>query len=209
MDLHSASLPVVDKGQVLRVGSVKSTQDVARGMPVGSIVVAEHQTAGRGRLERRWESPRGTALLVSFVLEPNPLLSLAAGVAAAEACGPDVRLKWPNDLLLRGEKLGGILVEARPERAICGIGINLTWAPDGAAKLEQARDPLLARLRTSIERWTAAPPDAILGRWRELSATLGRRIRIDSTEGLAEDIGANGELIVDGRSFVAGSVTHL
>jgi BirA family transcriptional regulator, biotin operon repressor / biotin---[acetyl-CoA-carboxylase] ligase len=209
VDLHSASLPVVDKGQVLRVGSVKSTQDVARGMPVGSIVVADHQTAGRGRLERRWESPRGTALLVSFVLEPNPLLSLAAGVAAAEACGPDVRLKWPNDLLLHGKKLGGILVETTPERAICGIGINLTWAPDGAAKLEQDRDVVLDRLRTSIEHWTAAPPDAILRRWRELSATLGRRIRIDSTEGVAEDIGANGELIVDGRPFVAGSVTHL
>jgi BirA family transcriptional regulator, biotin operon repressor / biotin---[acetyl-CoA-carboxylase] ligase len=193
----------------LRVGSVRSTQDVARGMPVGSIVVADHQTAGRGRLERRWESPRGTALLVSFVLEPNPLLSLAAGVAAAEACGPDVRLKWPNDLLLLGKKLGGILVETTPERAICGIGINLTWAPEGAAKLEQPRDVVLDRLRTSIEQWTAAPPDAILRRWRELSATLGRRIRIDSTEGLAEDIGVNGELIVDGRPFVAGSVTHL
>ena len=193
----------------MRVGSVRSTQDVAREMPIGSVVVADHQSAGRGRLDRRWESPPGTALLVSFVLEPNPLLSLAAGVAAAEACGPDVRLKWPNDLLLHGKKLGGILVETTPERAICGIGINLTWAPDGAAKLEQPRDVLLVRLRASVERWTVAPPDAILGRWRELSATLGRRVRIDSTEGLAEDIGANGELIVDGRPFVAGSVTHL
>lgn len=209
MDLHWASLPVVGKGQVLRVDSVTSTQDLARTLPVGSIVIADHQTAGRGRLERRWESPPGTALLVSFVLEPNPLLSLAAGVAAAEACGPDVRLKWPNDLLLRGKKLGGILVETTPERAICGIGINLSWAPDGAAKLEQPRDEVLDRLRTRIAGWTSAPSDAILRRWRELSATLGRRIRIDSTEGLAEDIGANGELIVDGRSFVAGSVTHL
>lgn len=209
MDLHSASLPVVERDQVLRVGSVPSTQDVARGMPIGSIVVAEHQSAGRGRLERRWESPPGTALLVSFVLQPGPLLSLAAGVAAAEACGPDVRLKWPNDLLLHGKKLGGILVETTPDRAICGIGINLTWAPDGAAKLEQPRDVVLDRLRTGIEQWTTAPADAILRRWRELSATLGRRIRIDSIEGLAEDIGANGELIVDGRPFVAGSVTHL
>jgi BirA family transcriptional regulator, biotin operon repressor / biotin---[acetyl-CoA-carboxylase] ligase len=209
VDLHSASLPVVGKGQVLRMGSVTSTQDVARGMPVGSIVVADHQTAGRGRLERRWESPPGTALLVSFVLEPGPLLSLAAGVAAAEACGPDVRLKWPNDLLLHGKKLGGILVETTPDRAICGVGINLTWAPEGATKLEQPRDEVLARLRTGIHVWTSSPPDAILRRWRELSATLGRRIRIDATEGLAEDIGANGELIVDGRAFVAGSVTHL
>jgi BirA family transcriptional regulator, biotin operon repressor / biotin---[acetyl-CoA-carboxylase] ligase len=178
-------------------------------MPIGSIVVADHQTAGRGRLERRWESPKGSALLVSFVLEPNPLLSLAAGVAAAEACGPDVRLKWPNDLLLQGKKLGGILVETTPVRAICGIGINLTWAPDGAAKLEQPREELLDLLRNRIEEWTSAPSETILQRWRELSATLGRRIRIDSTEGLAEDIGANGELIVDGRPFVAGSVTHL
>lgn len=193
----------------MRLGSVQSTQDVARGMPIGSIVVADHQTAGRGRLERRWESPQGTALLVSFVLLPRPLLSLAAGVAAAEACGPDVRLKWPNDLLLHGRKLGGILVETTPDRAICGIGINLTWAPDGAAKLEQPRDAVLDRLRPSIELWAAAPADTILKRWRELSATLGKRIRIDSTEGLAEDIGANGELIVDGRPFVAGSVTHL
>ena len=193
----------------MRVGSVRSTQDVARGMPVGSIVVADHQTAGRGRLERHWESPQGTALLVSFVLEPSPLLSLAAGVAAAEACGPDVRLKWPNDLLLGGKKLGGILVETTPDRAICGIGINLTWAPEGAAKLEQPRDPLLDRLRACIETWTTAPSDRVLRRWRELSATIGRRVRIDSTEGLAEDIGANGELIVDGQAFVAGSVTHL
>lgn len=209
MDLHSASLPVVGEGKVLRVGSVTSTQDVARAMPIGSIVVADHQTAGRGRLERRWESPSGTALLVSFVLAPNPLLSLAAGVAAAEACGPNVRLKWPNDLLLNGKKLGGILVETTPDRAVCGIGINLTWAPDGAAKLDQPREELLGRLQNRIEEWTPAPPDVILRRWRELSATLGRRVRIDSTEGIAEDIGAGGELIVDGRPFVAGSVTHL
>lgn len=178
-------------------------------MPIGSIVLANHQTAGRGRLERRWEAPSGTALLVSFVLAPNPLLSLAAGVAAAEACGPDVRLKWPNDLLLHDKKVGGILVETTPDRAVCGIGINLTWAPEGAARLEQPRDELLGRLRSRIEEWTSAPADMILRRWRELSATLGRRVRIDSTEGLAEDIGPGGELIVDGRSFVAGSVTHL
>jgi len=108
---------------VQRLGSVSSTQDVARTLPIGSVVVADHQTAGRGRLDRSWESRRGGALLASFVLPPNPLLSLAAGVAAAEACGGGVRLKWPNDLLLNGAKLGGILVEATPSKAICGIGI--------------------------------------------------------------------------------------
>ena len=193
----------------MRLGSVTSTQDVARVMPVGSIVIADHQTAGRGRHERRWDAPPGTSLLVSFVLPPHPLLSLAAGVAAAEACGQPVRLKWPNDLLLDGRKLGGILVEAMPEKAICGVGINLTWAPEGAARLARPRDELFETLRDQLDQWTAAPEDQILGRWRALSATLGRRVRIDSTEGLAEDIGPHGELIVDGVAYVAGSVTHL
>src|SRR2546430_13279898 len=95
------SLPSVGKRQVLRVGSVTSTQDIARELPVGSIVVADHQSAGRGRLDRRWEAPPGTALLVSFVLarNRNPVLSPAACVAAAHACGPSVRLKWANDRL--------------------------------------------------------------------------------------------------------------
>jgi BirA family biotin operon repressor/biotin-[acetyl-CoA-carboxylase] ligase len=198
---------------VVRLGSVTSTQDVARELSVGSIVVADHQTAGRGRLDRHWEAPPRTALLVSFVLERSPLLSLAAGVAAALACGPSVRLKWPNDLLVDERKLGGILVETTADRAICGIGINLTWAPGGAAMLDQPRDMVLERLMAAMGEWVGAPPEQILTRWRELSATLGRRVRIHvgskSTDGLAEDLGPHGELIVDGFAFVAGSVTHL
>jgi BirA family biotin operon repressor/biotin-[acetyl-CoA-carboxylase] ligase len=203
----------VGGGQILRLETVTSTQDLARELPIGSIVVADHQTAGRGRLERAWEAPPGTSLLVSFVLKPNPILSLSAGVAAAEACGTRVRLKWPNDLLLDGKKLGGILVETTPAKAICGIGINLTWAPEGAARLDRPRDELLERLRSSIDAWTSKPPDEVLMRWRELSATLGRRVRIELSgqvvEGVAEDIGPGGELVIDGQTFVAGSVTHL
>jgi BirA family transcriptional regulator, biotin operon repressor / biotin---[acetyl-CoA-carboxylase] ligase len=198
---------------VLRLGSVTSTQDVARDLPVGSVVVAGHQTAGRGRADHRWEAPAGAALLVSFVLLPNPLLSLAAGVAAAEACGPGVRLKWPNDLLLGGRKLGGILVEANATRAICGIGINLTWAPEGGARLDQAPEPLLERLLSEMDRWSSAPAAQVLGRWRELSETLGRRVRVElpgrTTEGMAQDIGPGGELIVDGVQVSSGSLTHL
>lgn len=193
----------------MRLESVRSTQDVARDLPVGSVVVANHQSEGRGRMQRRWEAPPGTALLVSFVLRPNPLLSLAAGVAAAEACGPRVRLKWPNDLQLDDRKLGGILVEVSGGKAVLGIGINLTAAPEGAAMLDQPRDEVLERLMQKLDTWTAAPAAEVLARWRELSATLGRRVRIDGTEGHADDLGPNGELIVDGRPFVAGSVTHL
>jgi BirA family biotin operon repressor/biotin-[acetyl-CoA-carboxylase] ligase len=198
---------------VVRRKSVTSTQDVARELPIGSIVVADHQTAGRGRLDRSWESPPGTALLASFVLRPDPLLSLAAGVAAAEACGHGVRLKWPNDLLLGGAKLGGILVEATPTKAICGIGINLHWSPAGAARLDADRDQLLEKLRVELARWTSAGPDVVLARWRELSDTLGRRVRVELPgsvlEGTAEEIGPGGELIVDGVAVTVGSVIHL
>jgi BirA family transcriptional regulator, biotin operon repressor / biotin---[acetyl-CoA-carboxylase] ligase len=197
----------------VRRKSVTSTQDVARPLPLGSIVVADHQTAGRGRLDRRWESPPGTALLVSFVLRPNPVLSLAAGVAAAQACGGGVRLKWPNDLLLNGAKVGGILIEVTPTTAICGIGINLTWAPPGAAKLNQDRDVLLDRLRVELDRWASTDLEDVLTFWRALSDTLGKRVRVDQGErvfeGTAEDIGPRGELIVDGIPVTFGSVTHL
>src|SRR6266852_1233980 len=142
--------------------SVGSTQDVARAMPIGSVVMADYQTSGRGRLAHRWESPPGTALLVTFVVAPNALLSLAAGVAAAEACGRGVRLKWPNDLLLDGRKVGGILVESSPVKALCGIGINLTWAPEGAAQVDEPRDELLERLRPAIERWSSARAAQVL-----------------------------------------------
>src|SRR5487761_1243296 len=179
--------------RVVRRKSVSSTQDVARPMPIGSIVVADHQTAGRGRLDQRWEAPPGSALLVSFVVRPNPILSLAAGVAAARACGAGVRLKWPNDLLLGGAKVGGILVEVTPATAICGIGINLRWAPPGAAKLNQDRDLLLDRLRVELDRWAAADLEDVLTLWRALSDTLGRNVRVDLgttvIEGRAEDIG--------------------
>jgi len=203
----------MNEPQVVRLATVASTQDIARDMPIGTVVVADHQTAGRGRLAHRWEAPPGTALLVSFVLEPSPLLSLAAGVAAAEACGSGVRLKWPNDLLLGGRKVGGILVEATPTKAICGIGINLTWAPAGAAQLDQPRDQLLERLREAIDRWTSATPADVLSRWRELSDTIGKRVRIQLPdrviEGTAGDIDANGNLIVDGQLVSAGSLSLL
>jgi BirA family transcriptional regulator, biotin operon repressor / biotin---[acetyl-CoA-carboxylase] ligase len=140
-------------------------------------------------------------------------MSLAAGVAAAESCGSGVRLKWPNDLLLGGAKVGGILVETTPIKAICGIGINLTWAPQGAAKLNFDRDLLLGKLRVELERWASASPGEVLARWRHLSDTLGRRVRVELAgkviEGMAEDIGSNGELIVDGAPVTFGSVIHL
>lgn len=187
--------------------------DEARGLPIGSFVVADEQTAGRGRLDRRWEAPAGTGLHATFVVAPHALTSLAAGVAAADACGRGVRLKWPNDLLLGGRKLGGILVEALAGRHLVGIGVNLTWAPPGAARLEEDRDALLERLAAALPQRLSDPPEVLLDRWRALSDTLGRRVRVElpggAYSGLAEDIAPDGALLVDGRPVHAGDIVHL
>jgi BirA family transcriptional regulator, biotin operon repressor / biotin---[acetyl-CoA-carboxylase] ligase len=196
-----------------RLGTVESTQLAAAEMPLGSVVVADHQTAGRGRLGRKWDAPPGSGLFATFVCEARPLVVFAAGVAAAEACGGEVRLKWPNDLVLGDRKLGGILAEVRRDRALVGIGINLSWAPEGAARLGMDRDALLARLLPLMERWTAAEPEAVIARWRELSWTLGLQVRVELggelIEGLAEDVDADGALVVGGRRVVAGDVTKV
>ena len=196
-----------------RLSTVTSTQEVARGLPLGWGVVADVQTEGRGRLGRRWEAPPGTALLASFVLPPHPLASLTAGVAAAEACGRGVRLKWPNDLLLNGAKVGGILVEAPAGRSLVGIGINLTWAPPGAAMLGAERDALLRALGETLTAWWARPPGDVAARWRELSDTIGRRVRVElpgeTVSGLAESLDEDGALVVSGRRITAGDVVHV
>ena len=122
-------------------------------------------------------------------------------------------MKWPNDLLLDGRKVGGILVEASPSKAVCGIGINLTWAPEGAAKLDEPRGELLERLRAAMERWAPAPADEVLARWRELSDTIGKTVRVDLpdriVEGTVQDIDEAGNLVVDGTAISAGTVTVL
>jgi BirA family biotin operon repressor/biotin-[acetyl-CoA-carboxylase] ligase len=199
--------------RVIQVDAVPSTQDVARALPVGTVVVAERQTAGRGRLGRRWEAPPGSALLASWVMPVHELAPLAAGVAAARACGDAVRLKWPNDLLLDGRKLGGILIERTADRCIVGTGVNLRWAPPEAAMLDMDRDELVTRMGAEMTRWFAATPIEILGSWRERADTLGRRVRVqlsgETFEGVAEDIGEDGTLIVDGRPVAAGDVIHI
>jgi BirA family biotin operon repressor/biotin-[acetyl-CoA-carboxylase] ligase len=115
--------------------------------------------------------------------------------------------------MLRGRKLGGILVEIGGGKAVVGIGINLTSAPAGAARLGLHRDDLLDRLRTELSAWTSAPNSRILDRWRELSVTLGRRVRVElpghTFEGTAQDIAEDGALVVDGQPVGAGDVIHL
>jgi BirA family biotin operon repressor/biotin-[acetyl-CoA-carboxylase] ligase len=133
---------------IQRLATCTSTNDVARdlargGAPAGTVVVADEQTAGRGTKGRIWISPRGKGLYVSVVVRPRvaeiSLLPLAAGLAARDAveiaCGLSSALRWPNDLVWEGRKLGGILCESaflgnRPDYAILGTGLNADHAEE-------------------------------------------------------------------------------
>jgi BirA family biotin operon repressor/biotin-[acetyl-CoA-carboxylase] ligase len=113
--------------------------DEARaGAPEGVVAVADHQSAGRGRLGRRWEAPAGASLLVSVLLRPGvppadrylvtAAVALAAAQAVEEETGVDLAVKWPNDLLAPdGRKVAGVLAEAEGDAVVVGIGINVSW----------------------------------------------------------------------------------
>ncbi len=211
------------------LGTVTSTQDELRalaeaGAPEGAVVLAEVQTAGRGRRGRRWESP-GAGLYFSLLLRPKAplsalaLLPLAAGVALARAAGVG-GLKWPNDLVVplldggfgRWAKLGGVLLEAdvlgeEIRYALLGVGLNVaeTGLPEGAAGLARffpglRRDVLLARLLFELERAYALldDPEALLSAYEVHSLTLLRRVEVRWVGGVVEGVA---EAILEGGAL--------
>lgn len=238
-----------------------------QGEPEGVVVVADHQTAGRGRAGRRWSAPGGASLLASILLRPPAAAaeacSMAVALAAAEAvedvAGFSPRLKWPNDLVWPGDgssqdrKLAGILAEADwpvgsstasgPRRArpdervvvVVGIGINVRWPDEMPEELTDVavacnhvtgrdvdREDLLVSLLQHLgpwyERLVTGDRAALVPAWRERSATLGRRVRVelgaDDVVGTAVDLTEQGHLVVETlegerRSFAAGDVVHL
>ncbi|WP_261664095.1 biotin--[acetyl-CoA-carboxylase] ligase [Deinococcus sp. Marseille-Q6407] len=231
-------------GQALRYfGEVSSTQDTLHDWAAdpqspashGAVVVAERQTAGRGRRGRTWQTSGGSLVFSVLLRGPLPLASLptlplAAGVALQRAVGGGF-LKWPNDLL-DGEdrKLAGILLEAElrgeeARQAVLGIGINVSQAPSGAATAEQfrpgvSRAELLADVLGELEHWLSAPVPEVLDAWRAVSATLGRQVRFELPgqsaqngqsgvlEGRASDLDDQGSLLVslpDGQLVRVGA----
>jgi len=217
------------------LGRVGSTQDILRawaeaGAPEGALVLAEVQEKGRGRRGRGWESRSGESLTFSLLLRPAlplsalSLLPLLAGLALWEAVGLG-GLKWPNDLLAPdGRKLAGVLLEAKAEGeevayALLGVGVNVAWAPEGAAFLQEfgsysRREVLLAFLR-HLEALLPLleDPETLLARYRQASSTLGQRVRVETpkwrVEGVAEDLLPDGSLLVGGVRVGAGEVELL
>lgn len=206
-----------------------------QGAAAGSMVVADFQTAGRGRLGRTWTAPAGSSLLFSVVLRPGtapegwPLISLAAGVALCECLaglGLEPGLKWPNDVLLGGRKVAGILAEAAEGVVILGIGLNVGRVefPEEiaatATSLENFsgrafnRLGVLSGLTGHLSGLVEAPPDRVPDRYRRWSRTLGRQVRVDLGTGFLEDRAVDidrfgGLELAGGRVVRAGDVIQV
>lgn len=216
----------------------------------GLVLIAEHQAAGRGRLDRVWVAPPRSGLSFSVLLRPAgvaisawSLLPLLVGVSVASAvsssAGVEVRLKWPNDLLIGERKLGGILAERveAPSGAavVVGVGLNiglqetelpvptatsLVLADASSVDRTAILSAILRRLADEYALWRAAAGDGVrlLGLYRELCVTLGRDVRVELAgaqmiEGRAVDVEPDGSLIVESlhirRSVSAGDVVHV
>ena len=221
----------------VEVESCESTQALLDpSMPEGAIAVADFQTAGRGRHGRTWEAPPGTALLFSVLLRPPgdlalPQLALVVGAAVADALehltGLSVQIKWPNDVMLRRQKVAGVLAEARDGAVVVGIGVNLNQTtdqlPERAGSLrtttgqEWPRDAVLAAVLEGLghryEAWLAGGLDAVYDGLGPRDFLRGRRVSVNGTEGTAELIDRQGRLriaIGHGESVTveSGEVTY-
>lgn len=191
--------------------------------PNGAIATADHQTAGRGRLGRRWEEAPGTSVLVSILLRPPaerpaPELSLVAAVAAAEAveeaAGVTATVKWPNDVLVAGRKAAGMLAELRAGAVVLGIGVNVNQTeaqlpreakvPPTSLRIETGREhdrervlaTLLARLDGAYAGWVRNGLGPLLPELRRRDALLGRELRAGGVSGAGAGIDECGRLLV-------------
>lgn len=230
---------------------VKSTNETAREIAStyvnGTIVLAEVQTGGRGRLSRSWRSPTG-GVWMSLVLKPDIALvnayriNMAVSVAIARTLfqlyGLNAGIKWPNDILVNGRKICGILMEVsaetdRLEYAVVGIGINANIdvnefpADWNATSLSTETGSLVSRtqliqtlLREIEMAYAQMSTPKISSEWRERSVTLGRHVRVTNSEGDIEgsavSLGDDGALLIrlkgesgDIRRIVAGDCIHL
>ena len=203
----------------------------------GTIVVCEEQWAGRGRRGKKWVAPPGRALLMSILLQPTAprpasQIALVAGVLVAalvqRELGTPTGIKWPNDVLVGRAKVAGILAEQRGDAVALGIGVNVNQTieelPDDtqlkATSLRVAdgrvrdRAELLAHIAAGLEAsyrtWQAHGLDAIAGELAEKDVLRGQKVSVESLQGVAAGIRADGALLLDTehgrRAVVAGNI---
>jgi BirA family biotin operon repressor/biotin-[acetyl-CoA-carboxylase] ligase len=207
---------------------IDSTMRAATGLEPGSVVLADEQTAGQGRHGRSWHSEPGSGIYCSIVLKPMPVLTLALGLATADAIarstGLVCDLRWPNDVMLAKKKVAGILVQ----NTIAGIGINVnhtSFPPELASEATSLRlhtgapvssTGILLHLLPAVDRFVEMDKDTILRLFKSASSyAAGRRVTVTQPDGIIEGTTAGldsaGFLIVrkdDGTDtlIVAGGV---
>ncbi len=230
--------------KIIHYDTINSTMDIAKSIAQKGktgIVIAETQTKGRGRLKREWCSQNG-GIYFTAILKPNispmkiQLLNLAAGVAVAKAIrktfGLNANLKWPNDVLINGKKVCGILSEIDAESDIVnfmnlGVGINVNNdipIENGAVSIKKllgksvSRKGIFKRVTENIrESELSMNIENMLSQWRDLSSTLDSYVRVVThrkiIEGKAIDIDSNGALLVrTGNGIervIAGDCIHV
>lgn len=238
-------LPWTRVDVVERTGSTNADlADRARvGEPGGAVLIALEQTAGRGRLARSWSSPSGTSLSMSALVRPGRgdvgLVPLVTGLGVARGLttlGLEARLKWPNDVLVDGLKVCGVLAELvvddRGLAVVVGMGVNVSqtpaelpvaWATSLAlagarAGRTSAAAAVLTGVGESLTAWETGGWEAVGPSYLERCATLGRKVRVelsptDQVHGTAVGVGPDGRLQVrvgaEVRSYAAGDVHHL
>lgn len=205
------------------------------GEPAGLVVVAEQQTAGRGRLDRAWTSPPRAGLTLSVLVRPDlppvrwPWLPLLTGLAVASAvreqASVDAVLKWPNDVLVDGRKLCGVLAEVPVAgAAVLGIGLNVSTREDelphaGATSLRLAgatttdRDTLLRAVLRALGD-VLRDVEGARAAYRQACSTVGQAVRVElpggaAVQGTASAVDDDGRLVVEGRAYGVGDVVHL
>ncbi len=230
--------------KVYYLKEVSSTMDVAKKLAKRgeeAIVIAETQTSGRGRLGRRWHSQKG-GIYFTIILRPRigpahaQIINLMAAVSVARAIRSlfnlEAKLKWPNDVLIRGKKVCGILAEMEAEMDVIkfvnlGIGINannpISLYEEGATSIKEelgrdiSRKELLMCVLNEIEKRRSLLGKEIISEWKALSSTINKKVRIimqdEVVEGEAIDIDTDGALILRTdkgiRRIIAGDCIHL
>jgi len=234
--------------KVIAYPSLSSTNDIAKreakkGAREGTVILAEEQTAGRGRLKRAWLSPKGSIAL-SIILHPTPtqlpylimVASLAVARCIEKVGGLETQIKWPNDVLIKGKKVCGILIESdvrgsAVDYAVIGIGINVNLKPTDFPEIAATATSLAQELGREISRremircllveaenlYLALPEgDTVFREWRDRLVTLGKEVELisgkTSYQGVAESVASDGSLLLrqpDGNliKIVAGDVS--
>ena len=215
-----------DLAQLVRDGKAK----------VGDVIVAEYQSAGRGRLDRSFEAAQGTALLFSFYIKPQRnrddwgWIPLIAGYSVAQSLHAfHAVVKWPNDILIKGKKVSGLIAEVVGDGVVIGIGVNVGMEEnqlpvDTATSLlveggeDITRDELICEILEEFEehflQWDQGI-DEVQPLYKQLSATIGTEVRVEypggaSQHGIAEGISDTGALILnDGTHVQSADVIHL